>query len=440
MLQNYSVKMLRKFNIRFRLRLDRQNNGKAPIQVRVSIGSERKEFDSGMTVRVAEWNSQTGRLRANSDSSINSNTQLIELERHITKVYQTLVGYNPAVTVEDVVRSFKGETSCWNYTLPQAYEYYFRQFSSLIESGQREASTLVHYRSKLRIIQSFCSEHYKSEELPIQFITEKFIFEFHDWLQRKNLKLSYVNKHLKLLKSVMKKAYSLQWTPQLLFQNFKGENEKPKRESLEIDQIRRLCLLEVTAEKLKEICMKYPDLRTTTVDTTVLVLNHFLFMCMTGLRYSDAKKLQRIHIRAVNEDDFVIDIPTQKTGLRQFTPLCNEARKILSKLLPATENDYVMNLETNQAMNRILKVIGALASIDLKLTCHLSRHTFTTIMRDLCVSEESISQMVGHSSKGMTGRYGKPSTKRVLKEFKEVEREFDQIFDQRQSLLKIKVS
>ncbi len=130
------------------------------------------------------------------------------------------------------------------------------------------------------------------------------------------------------------------------------------------------------------------------------VLSNFLFMCYTGLRYSDLYSLRWENV--VNNH---LDLIMEKTEERQIIPLCDSAKNILPQRgMPLMK---VFKVISNQKMNDYLKGIAIAAKINKTVSCHVARHTFATISLSIGIPIEVVSKLLGHSDIQTTQIYAK---------------------------------
>ena len=77
----------------------------------------------------------------------------------------------------------------------------------------------------------------------------------------------------------------------------------------------------------------------------------------------------------------MLKIVQEKTKSPVCIPLNKEAKKIIAKnLKKKRERETVFRVVSNQKTNYILKDIASLAKVEQKVSFHLARHTFGTIL------------------------------------------------------------
>lgn len=130
----------------------------------------------------------------------------------------------------------------------------------------------------------------------------------------------------------------------------------------------------------------------------------FLFCCFCGLRYSDIVALKWQNIIETSGGKEIV-ITMKKTHRPVNIPLSQQA----SSLLPPKRNpeDRVFLFPDYGVTLRRLKKAAAAANISKKVTFHVSRHTFATMMLTAGADLYTISKLVGHTDIRTTQIYSK---------------------------------
>ena len=157
----------------------------------------------------------------------------------------------------------------------------------------------------------------------------------------------------------------------------------------------------------------------------------FLLGVYTGLRFSDVAALRPEHIQADR-----LRLTTQKTRDTLTVPIRPEARPLLARVSGGTLRPL-----TNQALNRCLKELAALAGIDTEterthyaggqrhthtapkhefITTHTARRTFVTLALEAGLRPELIMKITGHKDLKSFSRYVNVTEDAVLTEFARV--------------------
>lgn len=152
-------------------------------------------------------------------------------------------------------------------------------------------------------------------------------------------------------------------------------------------------------------------IKTFSSERLAAVRDIFLFSCLTGLAYSDTKKLKSRDIFIGIDGQQWIECKRKKSKSTSRIPLLPMAEEIVSRY----RNDprcvvegIVLPVRSNQKMNEYLKEIADLCGISKKLTYHIARHTFaTTVTLANRVPIETVSKMLAHQKISTTQDYAK---------------------------------
>ncbi len=149
-----------------------------------------------------------------------------------------------------------------------------------------------------------------------------------------------------------------------------------------------------------------------TIERLEKVRDFFVFSCFTGLAYTDLAKLTYDNIVKANGRTWIVK-SREKTGVTSNVPLLQAPLDIIEKYRGKAKDNHVFPVITNQRMNSYLKEIADVCGIEKKLTFHLARHTFGTLMVSLGVPVESVSKMMGHASLKTTLIYARITNNKV---------------------------
>lgn len=132
----------------------------------------------------------------------------------------------------------------------------------------------------------------------------------------------------------------------------------------------------------------------------------FMFACFTGLRISDVRQLTWKQIVPMGEGRWQIEKVQQKTGGSVFIPLSANAMAWLPEM--RSEGNVFGRLPISpNVMERAVASWVKSAGITKKVTFHVSRHTFATLLLEYGTDIYTVSSMLGHSSVATTQIYAK---------------------------------
>ena len=130
----------------------------------------------------------------------------------------------------------------------------------------------------------------------------------------------------------------------------------------------------------------------------------FLFCCFCGLRYSDVTALKWENIIEIDGGKEIV-ITMKKTRRRVTVPLSEQACSLLPR--EGAPDTNVFTFPSYGVTLRSLEKTVKIAGITKKVTFHVSRHTFATMMLTAGVDLYTISKLIGHTDIRTTQIYSK---------------------------------
>ena len=127
----------------------------------------------------------------------------------------------------------------------------------------------------------------------------------------------------------------------------------------------------------------------------------FIFMAYTGLAYCDMAIFDFKTMTEEHSDYTYIDGSRLKTGSNFFTPILPPAMEVLKKY------NYKLPVISNQKINDYLFLLKERLNISKKVTCHIARHSFATLILTYDMPMENLKRMLGHKNIAVTQIYGK---------------------------------
>ncbi|HOY42512.1 MAG TPA: site-specific integrase [Chitinophagales bacterium] len=374
------------------------DNGKAPIYVRITVDGIRSELSIKRSIELDRWIPSAGKVKGTNEEARSFNSYIDTVRTKIYDHQKKLMDNNKTITSEAIKNSMLGIEEKQR-TIVAIFQYHNKQVKALV-GKEFAAGTLERYETVLRLLQLFLEFQYKVKDMPIHQINHKFItdLEFYLKTERDNCHNTAI-KYIKNFKKIVRIALANGWIDKDPFVNFKATIKDVEREFL-------------TEEEIQNVISK--DLHFGRLDQ---VRDIFIFCCFTGLAYADVKKL--------SNDDLVIGIDGSKwiktnrtkTDVRSNIPLLPTPLAILEKYKDhpeANHSNKLLPVLSNQKMNAYLKEISTLCEITKNFSTHLARHTFaTTVTLTNGVSLESVSKMLGHKSIKTTQHYAKIVDRKV---------------------------
>ena len=207
-------------------------------------------------------------------------------------------------------------------------------------------------------------------------------------------------KYLKHLKKVIHFAMELGYIDRDPFFQYKTAYKEVNRGYLTADELKRIEEKEFRIKRLDQ------------------VRDVFVFVCYTGLSYSDLKKATTGSItKGIDGNNWII-YEREKTGVRASIPILPQAQAIIDKYSDDPEcvaNNMLLPVKSNQKLNSYLGEIAELCEIDKHITMHLGRHTFaTTVTLTNGVPIETVQKMLGHKNLSTTTIYSRVVDSKIL--------------------------
>ena len=289
-----------------------------------------------------------------------------------------------------------------NINKPEIYTGYEKEQLKIRENGEqnfveyfkiladkRKASNHDNWISAFNYFDKFTKGNVKFADL-----NEIFCEEFKEYLLTtksnksskatlsQNSAVSYFNK----LKAALKQAYKDGYLQTDLNRKIEPvKQEETRRNFLTIEELNSL---------VKKDCQN------------PLLKSAALFSALTGLRFSDIKKLVWDELEYIEDNGYFIKFKQQKTKGIEMMPIYEQAFSLLGERKEPTEKVFD-GLEYSAYQNKHLyQWIGA-AGITKDITFHCFRHTYATLQLSAGTDIYTVSKMLGHRELKTTQIYAK---------------------------------
>ena len=344
-----------------------KKDGTSAVYVIVHLMGESLKFATGVNCTETEWNEETGRLRGNSKKAKDDN---LIIDRTLATVNEIMVRYRLAgeqLTPELLRNEYRNPTRRIDF------------YSFVDEAIKERKPELAKQTIKNHFTMVEKLKEYR-EKLAFADITPDFLQNFARWMKntRKN-DVNTVHSTLKSLKAYINIAIKKDIIRKNPFDQVKVIQVKTERVHLTKEELSVLWKLYCEGSLSKA---KQSNLR------------HFLFMCLTGLRISDFKRLTKYNI---SNDTLVFTAEKTRHLKRTMIKIPLTAT---SRLLIAQEDsltDKLFNPVSEQKLNTYIKDICTGAKLKKKVTIHSARHTFATLFLQQTKDLAALQLLLGHS-------------------------------------------
>jgi integrase len=336
--------------INFNLR-DPKSERETPINVVVRYNNQKLVYSSGKRVLPKVWDAKNQKVRKSKDAptaeALNSNlrsireTALIALEEYCKEYNQQFPDTKELKRILDLKLSRVEEKPTIDFfQFAEWFTYDYapkKQMLSDEETTVTSLNTLKTYTTTLRLLKVY-STHFG--RFDFKDMTMDWYYQFTSWCNsEKNYNPSTVGKHIKVLKTWLRKAEEdgLHSTHFYKHRDFRKPTYLPETIYLNKTELAAIHKLDLSARLELD---RIRDL--------------FLVGAWTGLRFGDFNKLNAQHI-----NNGYIRMKTSKTSATAVIPINDVVKGILTKYSYNIPNGYA-----NQYMNRQLKVICEMAEIN----------------------------------------------------------------------------
>lgn len=344
--------------------------GECPIYCRITIDGKRAELFSDIYAKERDFDNVKKRIKGNSDLVKSQNQQLENLKYRIFSIYHNEVLNNNKPTSQELKFLLETKHQKTVFLADLLDEYANERF--------RIQGNLTRKETHQRFI-TIVKRSLKSLNLAKIQITQCDSYFFdqlaHQIVNIEEYSPAYTKKLFGFLKSALLFAFNRRYTDRLLMNEYRFpyrlKSEIIYLNELEVDKIRR--------HDFGPILQKYADL--------------FMVQCYTGLAYADLKKLNATHLAKDESGQLWINMTRQKVDTAEcVVPVINKVWSILKKY------HFELPVLSNQKYNAALKQIAREVGIRKKLTSHVGRKTYGTLLLNKDVPIETVSNLLGHSS------------------------------------------
>lgn len=373
-------------------------NGEVPIYLRITSNRQSIEIAIGRRILPDLWNAKAGGALGNSKEARDINDYINHVRFQLRDVMQHLRTEEMEVTPLNIKNTWLGIVPD-EKTILGIFREYNDEVKQLVGKHVVEA-TRVRYETAFKHLSGFIQHSYKKEDIPLSKLGYEFIKDFEFYLKtRGNLSHNTAMKYIKNLKTIIRRALANGWMRADPFANYKMTHKKVDRGFLTEEELNAVRTKELPIGRLAQ------------------VRDIFLVGCMTGLAYSDLKKLCPQNLVKGDDGRLWIHVCRTKTDNACHIPLLPLAAQIINKYSThphCIRHNVLLPVSTNQKLNAYLKEIAAICGIQKELTTHIARHTFaTTVTLNNDIPIETVSKMLGHSSINMTRIYARLLDKKV---------------------------
>lgn len=332
--------------------------GEVPIYLRITVNSERVEVSINRKIEIPRWDAAAQRAKGRTETARILNDYLDDTENRIRRDYNALNEKGEEITATLLRDNLIGK-NLKKYYLIQIFE----MNNSLIklELGQKYTSNTVdQYKTTLNRLKLFLNRENDCTDIALTDLDILFLRRFEIFLITEyGIAHNTVMKHLKQVKKVIHFAIGLGYLDRDPFVLHKTAYKQTTRGYLTVDEFQRIENYKFRVKRLDQ------------------VRDVFVFVCYTGLSYSDLERLNLDSItKGIDGKNWII-YERGKTGVRAGIPLLPAAKAIIDKYKDDPEcilNNQLLPVKSNQKLNTYLAEVAELCEINKRVTMHVARH------------------------------------------------------------------
>lgn len=349
-----------------KLAIQSQQNASSRVRMRVSYNGYRVDFQTGILLNKDSWDNLRQRVLPN-DSNV---TLANDLNDHLSKMLSNMIEVFREFELHKVIPTPTELRKAFNlHQVPQPNHDDTTQKSSTLSVSQvASEESKIKKRNFWKCYDEFVKVNGKlndwtpatfekfsalrnhlldfDKKLSFEKFDEEGIANLVDFLGKKGMKNSTINKQLGFLRWFLRWCYEKGYHQNHTFEYFKPKLKNAPKQVI--------FLTEKELEQLETLAIpqKYASLG--------VVRDVFLFCCYTGLRYSDVYNLTWEDIHHGK-----IEIVTIKTADRIQIEFNRKSQAIIDKYTDVhLPNKKVFPVISNQKMNKYLHELCKLAKID----------------------------------------------------------------------------
>lgn len=370
-------------------------DGTVPVMGRITIDGTISQFSCKMTVPPNLWDTKAGRLTGKSTLAVKTNLALDKIRVDINRHYQEVMQTDGFVTADKVKNAYLG-LGVKQDTFLSLFAKHNQDFSKKVGYNRAEG-TLSKYRTIYKHMENYIKQEYSREDIFLKELNLAFINGFEHYLRtERECSTNTIWMYMIGVKHIVAIARN---SGQLAINPFAGYLISPEVKDRGFLNKEELNLL-VNA-KMKNAQYE-------------LVRDLFVFSCFCGLSYSDVKNLTKDNLKTSFDGHLWIITRRQKTNTDSSIRLLEVPKRIIEKYKGYTRDNRIFPVPSNGRCNTILKKIAKQCGIKTRLTYHVSRHTFGTLLTiSQGVPIETVSRMMGHTNIKTTQIYAKITKEKI---------------------------
>ncbi len=376
-------------------RNEEKADGTVPVLGRIRIGKSMVQFSAKVSVPVSLWDTPSGRATGKSKTATSVNAVLDKLCVAIHCAYRDLLAKKENVSAVEVKNAFQGIASQQD-TLVKYYEAHNEHFLKSV-GVNRCMETYKRYGISLTHLKRFMRKKYNVSDMAFQALTPSFVAAY-DYYLRVELRFApqTIVNIIGQLRRIVKVAINNGLIRNDPFTGYEYITPPLVPKSLTAGELKKL-----TKAKLSR-----PNLN--------FIRDMFLFSSFTGIAFSDMRNLTGQNLSTAEDGIRWIHLKRKKTGTPCHIPLLEIPFQLIEKYKGIAKEGKLFPMISCSKTNIYLKRIAAECSIDKRITFHMARHSYASVVTlSQSVPLETVGELLGHRDWRATRIYAQVSHEKI---------------------------
>lgn len=362
-------------------------DGTKAIWVSLYLHGKKVRFNTQVTCKEEKFDNIKGRIKGNTKEVKDNN---LIVQNCVSRINDIQVKYrlrNKELTPDLLKTEYKNPTYGLDFIV-------FLEDAIKERSKDMAATTTSQHRVLISKLKQF------KDDISFSEITPDFILNFQRFLKhtlKNDVGTTY--NALKNLRTYINVAIRKELIEKNPFQDVNlKRNSTTER-------------VHLTAEERNKIWVAYNNRISKIPDGLIKYMRWFLFMCYTGLRISDLRKIEKSDI--IN--NILVYVPHKTSAQKKETiklPLISKSQQLI-KDEKNNCNNLLFNCCSEQKMNTKIKEVVKILGIRKKVTNHTARHTFATLFYETTNDVAVLQKLLGHSKITQTMIYVHITDKKI---------------------------
>lgn len=371
-----------------------KKNGRVTIYLVAHVNYKTVQINTKVDTIPEKFDVKNGRIIGRSKEVKDANLILDNCKKLVTEIFVKYRLENKPLTAETLLDEYKNPSRYIDF-----YKFLKDEILDRYKHNQISWNTRKQHLSLLNKLQEF------KPVLGFSEITPKLIDRFEKHCKKMlNNKVNTIQGDLKRWRSYLNIAIRkgiIKTNPFDTVTIEKGETNRVYLTEAELNILR--------TAYIEGYNLKAYELRT---------LRHFMFMCFTGLRISDFRRVTHENIR-----EGMLQFVTFKTSRKKDKEVSIYLTKQSLSLIndEGTTTGLLFNSISEQKMRIQIKEIVNKCGINKNVSLHTARHTFATLFLEKTNDVASLKELLGHARLEETMVYVHLSKKKINKQMQAFE-------------------